>query len=95
MPGGTWREVALPKAPYKIEAGDLLFIDAAGTILDQPIHGFIWLADGNRRVRAVIRARQSRRGDAEKGITGDKEEVTRSRGEASGFSVACQWWAMT
>ncbi len=39
LPGGVWREVPLPAAPYKIEAGDLLFIDAAGTMLDHPIQG--------------------------------------------------------
>ncbi len=34
-----WREAAMPKTPYTIKPGDLLFIDALGTLLDQPIQG--------------------------------------------------------
>jgi protein involved in polysaccharide export with SLBB domain len=34
-----WQEVAMPKSPCTIQAGDLLSIDAIGTILDQPIQG--------------------------------------------------------
>jgi serine/threonine protein kinase/protein involved in polysaccharide export with SLBB domain/multidrug efflux pump subunit AcrA (membrane-fusion protein) len=39
LPGVHWQEVAMPKAPYTIQPGDLLFIDAIGTEPDQPIQG--------------------------------------------------------
>ncbi|MGO9114969.1 MAG: protein kinase domain-containing protein, partial [Thermoguttaceae bacterium] len=38
-PGMHWQEVAMPKTPYTIQPGDLLFIDAIGTEPEQPIQG--------------------------------------------------------
>ncbi|MBN1395161.1 MAG: polysaccharide biosynthesis/export family protein [Pirellulales bacterium] len=38
-PALEWREAPMPKSPYKITPGDLLFVDVAGTLLDQPIQG--------------------------------------------------------
>jgi protein involved in polysaccharide export with SLBB domain len=38
-PAVHWQDVAMPKAPYTIKPGDLLFIDAIGLLPDQPIQG--------------------------------------------------------
>lgn len=38
-PAVHWRQVTMPKTPCTIKPGDLLFIDAFGTLRDQPIQG--------------------------------------------------------
>ncbi len=49
LPGMGWEEVEMPKAPYAIKLGDLLFIDASGTVPDQPIQG-VMLVEPTRTV---------------------------------------------
>jgi hypothetical protein len=49
-----WEEVSMPKAPYTIKLGDLLFINVSGTEPDQPIQG-VWLVEPSGTVALGLR----------------------------------------
>ncbi|MEN6366184.1 MAG: polysaccharide biosynthesis/export family protein [Thermoguttaceae bacterium] len=93
LPGAEWRETTPPTDSYRIDVGDLLFVDAAGTAPDGPIHDIYLvepagtLALGPLYERVVVKGLTLK--DAEKAIQKKLREVV----SKPAVSVTLAGWA--